>query len=107
MVFSGQSELKEKPFQDIIVAMKNNSVELFKNSFSRKVINSESDISNWDNNFKEAKKKFNKKFGVLDTQDFSYQYDSAESKLIILFKGKEEVRMRITEENGVWKLDEH
>ena len=40
-------------------------------------------------------------------KDFSYQYDSAESKLIILFKGKEEVRMRITEENGVWKLDEH
>ena len=97
---------QSKPFENLLQAMKSDSTDLFINSFSENIVNGKTDSEVWCKRLQEGKAKFKKEFGDFQLNDFAYKYDKKESKLVIFFKGKEEIRLKVIKEKGAWKLDE-
>lgn len=95
------------PFENILVSIKNNSTNLFKNSFSERVHNEDNDNLTWAERLKVTKNRMELEFGELNPSDFSYDFDKKKSKLIVRHKTNEPFRMKVVMENGNWKLDEH
>jgi hypothetical protein len=105
--FAQSSHIKQStPFENVLLSMKADSISLFMNSFSKKVIHGKKDEKLWISRLNEGKEKFEKRFGTFQLSDFSYKYDSKESKLIIFFKNEEQIGMRVIKEGRNWKLDE-
>lgn len=96
-----------KPFENILISIKNNSTNLFKSSFSERVHNEVNDSLTWNERLKAAKSKMELEFGALNPNHFSYEFEKKESILIIIHKTNEPFRMKVVMENGNWKLDEH
>lgn len=94
------------PFENILNAMKSDSISLFIKSFSNRIIDGEYDKNIWASRLNEGKEKFAERFGAFELNDFSYAYEKEKSKLIIFFKGEEQFRIRVIQEDDVWKLDE-
>jgi len=76
------------------------------NSFSEKIVDGMDDEAVWMSRLNEGKEKFDNRFGDFELTDFSYQYEAAESKLVIYYKNEAQFKIRVVNENGIWKLDE-
>ena len=96
-----------EPFENTLISIKNNSIELFKESFSERIHNEKTDSLSWKEKLKVAEKTLKLEFGELSPNDFSYEFDVKGSTLIITHKTEEPFRMKVVMENGTWKLDEH
>ncbi len=96
-----------EPFENTLISIKNNSINLFKNSFSERVLNEDSDSLTWNERLKVAESRMESEFGELNPNDFSYEFEENKSILIVKHKTKEPFRMKVVMENGYWKLDEH
>ncbi len=94
------------PFENVLQALKSDSVDLFMNSFSLQIIDGNKDKELWLTRLNQGKEKFKQRFGVFQPSDFLYKYDKAESKLIVIFKGKEQFRISVIKEGNTWKLDQ-
>ncbi len=94
------------PFENIVVSINSDSVELFMNTFSKGIIAREDDIKIWQDRLNTGKERLEKRFGDFQLSDFTFDFDKEESKLIIYFKGEEQMRMGVVKEDGAWKLDE-
>lgn len=94
------------PIEDVFLAMKTDSGMLFMNSFSKRIINGETDEGVWLSRLDEGKSKFEVRFGSYELSDFTYDFDKETSKLVVFFVGKEVFRMTVVKEKMVWKLDE-
>ena len=94
------------PFENVIVSVNADSVELFMNTYSKGIIAGEDDIKIWQDRLNTGKERLKKRFGDFQLSDFTFDFDQEESKLIIYFKGEEQMRIGVVEEDGVWKLDE-
>jgi hypothetical protein len=96
-----------EPFENTLISIKNNSTNLFKNSFSERVHNEDNDSLTWNERLKVAESRMELEFGELNPNDFSYEFEEKESILIVTHKTNEPFRMKVVMENGDWKLDEH
>ena len=96
-----------QPFASVLKAIDNNSEILFKNAFSTKVQMDKKDTLSWNERLSKAREKFKSKFNNYTSKDFSFGFSQLDSKLIVNFKGNEMFRMKVLQENGDWKLDEH
>ncbi len=94
------------PFENALKALQSDSASLFMNSFSERITKGKTSEKYWGTKLQEGKAKFKKRFGDYKLGDFTYKYDRKESKLIIYFREKEEIRLRVIKEKGTWKLDE-
>ncbi len=94
------------PFENIIISIKSDSVDLFMSTYSKGIISGETDIKIWQERLNTGKERLEKRFGDFELSDFTFDFEKEESKLIIYFKGEEQMRMGVTEEDGAWKLDE-
>ncbi len=94
------------PFEDVIVSVNADSVALFMNTYSKGIIAGEDDIKIWQNRLNTGKERLENRFGDFELSDFTFDFEKEESKLIIYFKGEEQMRMGVIEEDGAWKLDE-
>lgn len=106
---------QSKPFKKVLRSIKTNAPNLFMKSFSNEIMklfnnemtNGEDDETLWESRLKEAKGKFENRFGAFEVHDFSYKFEKEDAQLIIYFKGKEQFKMRVVKEGCVWKLDEN
>ncbi len=98
--------IQSTPFENVLRSMKTDSVSLFMNAFSSKIIGGEKDEKVWLSRLNQGKEKFKNRFGAFQPSDFSYSYEKKESKLIIYFKGMEQHRMSVIKEGKAWKLNE-
>lgn len=94
------------PFENVIVALNTDSVALFMNTYSKGIIAGEDDLKIWQDRLNTGKERLEKRFGDFQLSDFTYDFEREESKLIIYFKGEEQMRMGVIKEDGAWKLDE-
>lgn len=94
------------PFENVLLALKTDSVDLFVDSFSDRIIDGENDELVWISRLNEVKEKFKERFGSYERSDFSYDYEEEKSKLIIYYKSEEQIGLRVIKEGGVWKLDD-
>ena len=94
------------PFENVLKALTKNKPLLFKNSFSQRVIDGEEDLTVWAERIEEGNEKFGRRFPDFKRKDFRYGFDSAESKLIVFYKGEEAFRMKVIQEGKKWKLNE-
>lgn len=94
------------PFEHVLKALNKKKPKLFKNSFSQRVIDGVEDLAVWTERIEEGKEKFGRRFPDFKRKDFRYGFDSAESKLIIYYKGEEAFRMKVIQEGKKWKLNE-
>jgi hypothetical protein len=97
---------QSKPFEKVLISMKSDSTNLFMNSFSDRIIDGEDDKNVWLSRLIEGKEKFKERFGTFQPSDFTYKFNKKDSQLIIFFKDEEQIRLRVTKEGGMWKLDE-
>lgn len=97
---------QSSPFENVLLSLKSDSVDLFMNAFSKRIVNGEYNKETWIPRLNEGKGKFSEYFGTFQLSDFSYEFDEKESKLIIFFRREEKFRMSVIKENEVWKLDE-
>lgn len=105
--FAQRSHIKQSsPFENVLLSIESDSVSLFMNSFSNRIIDGEKNEEIWMSRLNQGKEKLKKRFGTFQPSDFSYKYKKKESKLIIFFKDEEQHRMRVIKEGKVWKLDE-
>ncbi len=106
-VSAQRNHLKQSaPFENILIAMETDSVNLFIQAFSSAVVNGNYSKELWSARLNEGKDKFEARYGIFQSSDFSYKYKRKKSKLIIFFKGEEEISMRVIKEKGVWKLND-
>lgn len=103
---TGNHITQSTPFENILLAMKTDSIPLFLSAFSNRIIDGENDKLVWKKRLNEGKEKFRIQFDNFQLKDFTFEYDEKESKLIIYFKGKEVMRMKVIKEDEKWKLDE-
>ena len=96
-----------EPFENTLISVNNNSIALFKNSFSERVHNEKTDSLTWHERLKVAEERLQLEFGELNPNDFSYEFDEKESILIVKHKTNEPFHLTVVLENGDWKLDEH
>lgn len=75
-------------------------------AFSKDIIAGEDDIKIWQDRLITGKERLEKRFGDFQLNDFTFDFDKEESKLIIYFKGEEQMRMGVVKEDSAWKLDE-
>ncbi len=94
------------PFENVIISMNADSVELFMNTYSKAIIAGEDDIKIWQGRLNTGKERLKNRFGDFQLSDFTFDFDQEESELIIYFKQEERMMMGVIKENGVWKLDE-
>jgi hypothetical protein len=94
------------PFENVLTSMKSDSASLFMNCFSERIVDGEDDEKVWMSRLNEGKEKFEKRFGHFELTDFSYEYEATESKLVIYYKSEKQVKMRVVNQDGIWKLDE-
>ncbi len=96
-----------KPFENFLISVKEDSTDLFKNSFSERIHNENNDTLTWDERLIVTKDKLKMEYVDVNPKDFSFEFDKYESDLIIMHKSSEPFRMKVIMENGSWKLDEH
>jgi hypothetical protein len=94
------------PFIQMLETAKNDDMEGFFNCFSER--DTFGHNSN-PNDFKEAQTNLRSMYGDLDPSEFEFQFEGKDSHgvLVIIFKGEENLRIRVVKEGTEWKLDEH
>ena len=95
------------PFENVLISMKSDQINLFISSFSDRVVDGLSNKKTWVSRFNKGKQRFKKRYGHFKVTDFSYGFESTDSKLIIYHKGIIIAEMSVIKENGGWKLDQH
>ena len=104
---------QSEPFENVLLAMKTDSISLFKSVFSKSIKNDDDDDDdddddeNWKAKLNEGQEKFKEKFGDYKIKSFSYVFNEQDMLLIVYFKKKKISGIRVIKENGVWKLDQH
>ncbi|XLS30390.1 hypothetical protein ACJD0Z_06085 [Flavobacteriaceae bacterium M23B6Z8] len=109
LALHGQQESIEqsKPFINVLIALENDAVELFKNSFSKEINDSKDATSTWEERLKEGEEKFSERFGDYDLQDFTFTFIDSTSQLQVWFQKKEAFKIRVVKEGNEWKLNQH
>ena len=95
------------PFENVLISMKSDKINLFISSFSERVVDGLSNKKTWVSRFNKGKERFAKRYGHYKVTDFSYGFESTDSKLIIYYNGIIIAEMSVIKENGGWKLNEH
>jgi len=95
------------PFENVLISMKSDQINLFISSFSERVVDGLSNKKIWMSRFNKGKERFAKRYGHYKVTDFSYGFESTDSKLIIYYNGIIIAEMSVIKENGGWKLNEH
>jgi chromosome segregation ATPase len=95
------------PFENVLISMKSDQINLFISSFSERVVDRLSNKKTWVSRFNKGKERFAKRYGHYKVTDFSYGFESTDSKLIIYYNGIIIAEMSVIKENGGWKLNEH
>lgn len=99
--------LQAEPFENTLIAIKNDSTDLFKNCFSERIHNEKINSQTWNEKLKMAKKRMEAAFNELNPNDFSYKFDRKKSLLIVIHKTYHPFSMKVIFENEKWRLDEH
>lgn len=94
------------PFENLMLSLSTDSVDLFMNSFSTNIIDGNYDAKEWQRRLSSAQRKLEARFQFWSLEDFAFEFDKVESRLIIYFKGEENIRMKVVKEKRQWKLDE-
>ena len=97
---------QSKPFQNVLLSLQTESVSLFVESFTDRIVGDEKDSQVWLDRIKEGHEKMTQRFGNYELSDFTYKFDKEKSKLVIFYKGEEQFKMKVIKEDGKWKLDE-
>ena len=98
---------QSQPFENILLALKTDSVPLFIESFSKRIIEDKKEKMSWENRLDSGKGKFQERFGDYELTDFTYEFQKGNLMLIIYFKGEMTIEMPIVKENRKWRLDMH
>ncbi|MFC6269533.1 hypothetical protein [Frigoriflavimonas asaccharolytica] len=109
-LFSQELHIKQSAaFEDILLAVKTDSISLFKNSFGKDIseeIMTGKGENIWVEGFNAYKDLLKKDFSDFQISDFSYIYDEKRSTIKIFYKGKKYGSMEVIEEEDKWKLNE-
>jgi len=94
------------PFLQMLEAAKNNDMDGFFDCFSESVMLGHRRNPN---DFREAQGNLKRMFGNLDPAEFEFRYEGEDTRgvLVIIFKGEENLRIRVVKEGTEWKLDEY
>jgi hypothetical protein len=95
------------PVENILVALKSDSVILFMNAFSKELDSVTLPLSKWKERLNEGKRKFKRRYGDYEIKDFSYNYIDSTGQLQVFFKNKESFKILVIEEDNAWKLRQH
>ena len=97
---------QSKPFEQVLKSLKTDDPELFMNSFSERIVDGETDMEVWTERLNEGQDKFGQRFPNFKLSEFRYRFDRKEAKLIVYYRGEEQVRMKVVREGRHWKLDQ-
>ncbi|MEM5566235.1 hypothetical protein WNY78_14030 [Psychroserpens sp. AS72] len=95
---------QSKSFENVLLAIKTDSILLFKKSFSRTVNKNIDDNDFWNTKFNEVKKLFQKKLGDYNLNLFTYHFIDYYDKLVVYYNKEEVFDIDIIYEDGLWKL---
>ncbi len=95
------------PFKNVITAFKTDSVSLFINSFSKNLDSVAVPLEKWKTRLQEGKRKFKRRFGEYNMNDFSFKFITATTQLQVFFKNQESFKIRVQKEDNEWKLNQH
>jgi hypothetical protein len=107
LVCAQKAHIKQStPFENVLLALETDSVDLFMNAFSTDIIKGEFDLDEWASRLSSGQKKFSARFQDWKRDEFDFAFDKADSRLIIYFRGEESLRMWVVKEKRQWKLNE-
>jgi len=98
---------QSEPFENVLSAFENDSVEQLKNSFCQNILDDKLEKSTWKERLIEGEKRFSDRFGDLNSSHFTFDFDKKNSLLILYYKGEENIQLKVIKESGHWKLAEH
>ncbi len=95
-----------KPLVDVLVSVKENDLQRFKNAFSQKINYKEKD---WNTNLAEGRKNLLAKFGDYNLKDFEFIFsgDNQEGKVVLYYQNQPHFSMAVIKEPKGWKLNDH
>ena len=106
--FCQKKHIKQSvPFENLISAFENDSVEQLKKSFCQKILDDDSEKLTWEEKLIEGEKRFSERFEDLSISNFKFAFDKKKSLLIVYYKEKENIQLKVIKESGQWKLAEH
>lgn len=95
------------PFKNVITAFKTDSVALFINAFSKGLDSIKVPLAQWKTRLQEGKRKFKRRFGAYNMDDFSFKFINTTTQLQVFFKDQESFKIRVQKEGNEWKLNQH
>ena len=110
LVLCGNLYAKDKikqsiPFMNMLKAAEQSDIKKFKFSYSKQ-IRENKEQNNWQANIAEAKKNIKKMFGDIKDDNFTFKFDKEKSKLKVFYNEKSIFKIKVIQENGIWKLNE-
>lgn len=95
------------PFKKVLLAFKSDSVALFTGAFSKELDSVEIPLERWKERLNEGKRKFKRRYGNYELEDFTFKYIDSSGELQVFFRSKESFKIRVVKEDEEWKLIQH
>ncbi|GAB4400187.1 MAG: hypothetical protein OHK0053_21500 [Microscillaceae bacterium] len=100
--------VQARPLIDLLLSVKENNMEKFRNAFSKKIIQANSP-ANWNQNLREGREVLISKFGNFRVEDFSFAYqgNQEEGRIVLYYQQQAHLSLAVVLEQEGWKLNEH
>ncbi|NJL12178.1 MAG: hypothetical protein HC913_03675 [Microscillaceae bacterium] len=100
--------IQARPLIDLLLSVKENDMEKFRNAFSRKIIQANPPTT-WNQNLREGREVLLSKFGNFRVEDFSFSYqgNQEEGRIVLYYQQQAHLSLAVVREQEGWKLNEH